>query len=130
MFSYNMIPTINITTRVTRNTATLLIISAQIQLYILNSKVELSKQIYRIIFPIIFALKTIENMIDKQREHFVCKIYYEEQSTSLFKQKLHKTTWDDIKNIKESNEAHRKFLETFSCIYESAFPKKRKRKNL
>ena len=34
MFSYNMIPTINITTRVTRNRATLLIISAQIQLYI------------------------------------------------------------------------------------------------
>ena len=68
-------------------------------------------------------------MVKKHSEHFVYK-RYDEKSTNLFKQKLHETTWDNIKNIKEPNEVYKKFLEIFSCIYENFFPKKRIRVKL
>ena len=63
-------------------------------------------------------------------KHSVYKRYYDKKSTNLFMQKLHKTTWDNIKNIKEPNEAKEKFHGIFSCIYESFFSKKRIRVKL
>ena len=89
-------------------------------------KVEFSKQTYRIIFSynIIFAFQTNENVVEKCNGHFIYKGYFDEKSTNLFKQKLHETTWDNIKNIKKPNEAYRKFVEILSSIYESFFSNK------
>ena len=119
LFSHNMIPAINRPTRVARNTA------SAIDHFIRNTvtdteckagiiETDLSDH-----FAIIFALKTDENIFEKHSEHFVYKRLW--RKINLFKRKLHETTWDNIKNIKESNERYRKFLETFSCIYESFF---------
>ena len=63
-------------------------------------------------------------MIGKQNQHFVYKRNYEEKSANLFKQKLHETTWDNINNLKELNEACRKILEIFTCKQKSFFSKK------
>ena len=57
-------------------------------------------------------------------KHSVYKRYYDKKSTNLFMQKLHKTTWDNIKNIKEPNEAKEKFTE-FSVAYTKVFFQKR-----
>ena len=48
-------------------------------------------------FPIICALQTNENLVEKHNEHFVYRRYNDEKSAKLFKQKLHETTWDNIK---------------------------------
>ena len=124
MFSHNMIPTINKLTRVTRNTATAIdhfitstVADTQFKSGIIQT--DLSDH-----FLIIFALQTNENTVKKHNEHFVYKRYYDKKSTNLFKQKLHKTIWDNIKNIKEPNEAYENFLGIFSCIYESFFQKR------
>ena len=124
MFSHNMIPAINKTTRVIGNTAT------AIDHFITNAVVDTQFK-SRIIqtdlldyFPILFALQTNENVVKKHNEHSVYKKCYDEKSTNLFKQKLHETSWDNIKNIKEPNEAYKKFLEIFSRIYQSFFSKK------
>ena len=69
-------------------------------------------------------------MVEKDKEHFVYKRYYDEKSRNVFQQKRHNTTWDNIKNIEKPNEAYRKFLKIFSCIYEIFFPKKRTRVKL
>ena len=53
--------------------------------------------------------------------HFVYKRYFDEKSTSLFRQKLHKVTWDNINNIKEPDEAYRKFSVLYTKVF---FPKK------
>ena len=62
-------------------------------------------------FTIKLALQINKNMVQRHDEYFVYKRNYDKESTNLFKQKLHETTWDKIKNIKEPNEAYRKFLE-------------------
>ena len=72
---------------------------------------------------------SIYHFIANKRE-YGWKVYwrhYDEKSTNLFKQKLHETTLDNIRNIKEHNEEYRKIIKTFSFIYESIFPKKRVR---
>ena len=69
-------------------------------------------------------------MVEKDKEYFVYKRYYDEKSRNVFQQKRHDTTWDNIKNIEKPNEAYREFLEIFSCIYEIFFPKKRTRVKL
>ena len=63
-------------------------------------------------------------MVEKDKEHFVYKRYYDEKSRNVFQQKRHDTTWDNIKNIEKPNEAYREFLEIFSCIYEIFFQKR------
>ena len=50
-------------------------------------------------------------MVQRHDQYFAYKRNYDKESTNLFKQKLHETTWDKIKKIKEPNEAYRKFLE-------------------
>lgn len=44
-------------------------------------------------------------MVEKHNEHFVYKRYNDKKSTNLFAQKLRETTLDNIKNMKEPNEA-------------------------
>ena len=103
MFSHNMIPTLNRSTRVTRNTAT------AIDHFITNTVVDTEFKSGIIQtgssdhFPITFVPKTNQKMVKKHREHFVYKRYYDEKPITLFNQKLHETTWDNIMHIKEPN---------------------------
>ena len=84
MFCHNMIPTINRSTRVARNTVT------AIDHFITNTVVDTKFKSVIIQtnlsdhFPIIFVLKTNENMVEKNYEHFVYKRYYDKKSTNLF----------------------------------------------
>ena len=124
IFSHNIIPTINKPTRVTRNTATAIdhfITNAVVDTQFKSGIIQTDLLDH---FPILFALQTNENMVKKHNEHSVYKKFYAKKSTNLFKQKLHETSWDNIKNIKELNEAYKKFLKIFSCIYQSFFSKK------
>ena len=89
MFSHNMIPTINKSTRVTRTTATAIdhfisnrVADAQLKKEIIQT--DLSDH-----FPIIFPLQTNYNVVETYNERFVYKRYYGEKSIILLKQKLH-----------------------------------------
>ena len=107
-----MVPIINKSTKVTRNTAT------AIDHFITNSAVDTQRE-----------YKQTRIWLKNKHEHFVYKRHYDKKLTNIFKQKLHKTTWDNI-NIKEPNKAYKKFLEIFSCIFKSFFLKKRIRVKL
>ena len=63
-------------------------------------------------------------MVEKHNGHFVYKIYYDEKSTNLFKQKQQETTWDNIKNIKEPSEGYRKFLEILAAYAKVFFQRR------
>ena len=84
MFCHNMIPTINRSTRVPRNTVTAIdhfitnrVVDTKFKSVIIQTN--LSDH-----FPIIFVLKTNENIVEKNYEHFVYKRYYDKKSTNLF----------------------------------------------
>ena len=86
MFQYNMIPTINKPTRVTRNTATAIdhiIINTVISGIQHRSgiiKTDISDQ-----FPIVFALNTGEKREPEDEAQFIYKCIYEEEQIELFK---------------------------------------------
>ena len=91
---------------------------------------ELSKQTVSDHFPIICALQTNENLVEKHNEHFVYRRYNDEKSAKLFKQKLHETTWDNIK-YKSCQWRIQGIFSKFSVAYTKVFfPKKRIRVKL
>ena len=47
----------------------------------------------------------------------------ETESTELFKQKLYETNWDDIEASQNPDEAYKSFLNKFSDLYGTYFPK-------
>ena len=123
MFEFSMIPTINKTTRVTKHTATAInniitncIINRDFKSAIV--KTDLSDH-----FPIIFIneLTRVPTPTDDM-EKYVCKQDFIENAFNCFKQALFETSWNSVKNLKQTNEAYNKFLEIFTKLYEEYFP--------
>ena len=54
----------------------------------------------------------------------IFKTVFDTESIELFKQKLHETNWDDIEVSQNPDEAHKSFLNKFSDLYGTYFPKK------
>ena len=54
-------------------------------------------------------------------ENCVCKRDFTENAFNCFKQALFETSWDSVKNLKQPNEAYKKFLEIFTELYEEYF---------
>ena len=123
MFEFNMTPTINKPTRVTKYTATA--IDNIITNYIINSdfksaivKTDLSNH-----FPIVFVneLMRVPTSTDDM-ENCVYKRDFTENALNCFKQALFETSWDSVKNLKQPSKAYNKFIEIFTELYEEYFP--------
>ena len=72
-------------------------------------------------FPIIFATK---NKIDAEiTEQYIFKRNISDQSIGKFKQKLRNIDWNNIKILRNVNDAYSKFLEILLSLYNECFPK-------
>ena len=117
-----MIPTINKPTRVTRHTTTAIdhvftnTIMGNIGIKTAMVKADISDH-----FLIIFATK---NKIDADiREQYIFKPNISDQLIGKFKQKLRNTDWNNIKILRNVNDAYSKFLKFFVSLYNECFPK-------
>ena len=54
----------------------------------------------------------------------IFKRVFDTESIELFKQKLHEITWDDTEASQNPNEAYKSFMNEFSDLYDTYFPKK------
>ena len=54
----------------------------------------------------------------------VIKRVFDTESIKLFKQKLYETSWDDIEASQNPDEAYKSFVNKFSDLYDTYFPKK------
>ena len=97
MFQCNMIPTINKSTRVTRNTATAIdhiiahTVISGIQHRTGIIKIDISDN-----FPIVFALDTPEKSKSEDKAQFIYKCIYGEEQIELFKHELSQIEWKNI----------------------------------
>ena len=96
IFQYNMVPTTNKPTRVTRNTVT------AIDHIITNTVISGIQRRSGIIrsdhFPIVFALNTCEKSKLADKAQFIYKCIYEEEQIELFKHELSRIEWNNIIN--------------------------------
>ena len=122
MFRFGMIPTINKPTCVTRHTATAIdhvfinTIMGKIEIMTAVVITDISDH-----FRIILATK---NKIDAEiTEQYIFKGNISDQSIGKFKQKLRNIDWNNIKILRNVNDAYSKFLEIFLPLYNKCFPK-------
>ena len=125
MFQYNMIPTINKPTRVTRNTATAIdhIITNTVKSGIQHRsgiiKTDISDH-----FPIVFALNTCEKSKTENKAQYIYKCIYEEEQIELFKHELNQIEWNNIiKTLDNPSTAYESFFHIFFKTYDKYFPK-------
>lgn len=107
MFQFNMIPTINKLTRVTRNTSKYIdriirnIVGSGIQHRSVILKSDISHH-----FPIVSALNTRKNNKPEDKTLFIFKCIYEEDQTELFMHELGQIEWSSIiKTLDNQNTA-------------------------
>ena len=127
MFQYNMIPTINRPTRVTRNTATAIdhIITNTVISGIQHRsgiiKTDISDH-----FPIAFALKTCEKSKPEDKAQFTHKGFQGEEQIELFKHELSQIIWKNIiKTLDSPNSAYENFFGILFKTCDIYFPKVR-----
>ena len=97
MFQYNMIPTINKPTRVTRNTATAIDhIIAHTVISGIQYRTGIIKNDISDNFPIVFALNTPEKRKSEDKAQFIYKCIYGEEQIELFKHELSQIEWKNI----------------------------------
>ena len=117
-----MIPTINKPTSVTMHTTTA---SDHVFTNSIMDNIEIKTAIVKTDisdhFPIIFPTKT---KIDTEiTEQYIFKGNISDQSIDNFKQKLCNIDWNNIKILRNVNDAYSKFLEIFLSLYNECFPK-------
>ena len=119
-----MIPTINKPTRVTRKTTT------AIDHILTNSftdtvfKTAIFKSDISDHFPICFIIPSSMKQTNNTKNTVIFKRVFDTESIELFKQKLYETNWDDIEVSQNPDEAYESFLNKFSDLYDTYFPKK------
>ena len=114
MFEFSMIPTINKPMRVTKHTDTA--IDNIITNCIINSD-----------FPNYIFLNELIRVPNPKddMEKCVYKRDFTENAFNCFKQALFEISWDNVKNLKQPNEAYNKFLEIFTELCKEYFPIKK-----
>ena len=120
-----MIPAINQPTRVTRKTTT------AIDHILTNSftdtafKTAILKSDISDHFPICFIIPSSMKQINNTKNTVIFKRVFDTESIELFKQKLYKTNWDVIEVFQNPDEAYKSFLNKFSDLSNTYFPKNR-----
>ena len=111
-----MIPTINKPTRVTRKTAT------AIDHILTNSfcntvfKIAIYKCDVSAHFPICFIIPSPSKQENVTETTFITKRIFNTELIELFKQKLYKTSWDEMKMSQNPDQANKTFLTKFSDL--------------
>ena len=124
MFQYNMIPTINRPTRVTRNTATAIdhIITNTV-ISGIQHRSDIIKTDISNHFPFVFALNTCEKSKPEDKAQFIYKRFYGEEQTDLVKHELSQIEWNNIiKTVDNPNTASKYFFDMFFKTYSTYFP--------
>ena len=75
-------------------------------------------------FPICFIIPSSMKQTNNTKNTVIFKTVFDTESIELFKQKLHETNWDDIEVSQNPDEAYKSFLNKFSDLYDTYFPKK------
>ena len=75
-------------------------------------------------FPICFIIPSSMKQTNNTKNTVIFKTVFDTESIELFKQKLHETNWDDIEVSQNPDEAYKSFLNKFSDLYDTCFPKK------
>ena len=115
-------PTVNKPTRVTRKTSTIidhtltnLLINTNFRAFIF--KIDISYH-----FPICFLQPTSRSR-EENEVTYITKRVINNNAIELFKQELYKTSWDDVINNKNPNDAYNYFSHKHIILYDKYFPK-------
>ena len=119
-----MIPTINKSTRVTRKTTTAIDHILTISFIDIVFKSAIFKSDISDHFSICFTIPSSMKQINNTKNTVIFKRVFDTESVELFKQKLYETNWDDIEVSKNPDEAYKRFLNKFSDLCDTYFPKK------
>ena len=75
-------------------------------------------------FAIVFAFKSKGDISsNKIQGKYIYKSVINENSIEPFKSSLYKMSWENIKNLKNQNDAYDSFLDTKSILHKQSFPK-------
>ena len=122
IYQNSFIPTVNKPTRVTRKTSTILdhiltnlFVNTNFKTFIF--KIDISDH-----FPICF-LQPTSRPREQNEVTYITKRVINNNAIELFKQELYKTSWDDVINNKNPNDAYNYFLHKLIVLYDKYFPK-------
>ena len=122
IYQNSFIPTVNKPTRVTRKTSTIidhiltnLFVNTNFKTFIF--KIDISDH-----FPICF-LQPTSRPREENEVTYITKRVINNNAIELFKQELYKTSWDDVINNKNPNDAYNYFSHKHIILYDKYFPK-------
>ena len=123
IYKNSFIPTENKPTRVTRKTSTIidhiltnLFVNTNFKTFIF--KIDISDH-----FPICF-LQLTSRPREENEVTYITKRVINNNAIELFKQELYKTSWDDVINNKNPNDAYNYFSHKLVILYDKYFPKR------
>ena len=124
VYRNGIIPTINKPTRVTRKTTTAIdhILTNSFTDTVFKTvifKIDISDH-----FPLYFIIPSSMKQTNSTKNTVIFKRVFDTESIELFKQKLYETNWDDIEISQNPDEAYKSFLNKFSDLCNTYFPKK------
>ena len=124
IYKNSFIPTENKPTRVTRKTSTIidhiltnLFVNTNFKTFIF--KIDISDH-----FPICF-LQPTSRPREENEVTYITKRVINNNAIELFKQELYKTSWDDVINNKNPNDAYNYFSHKLIVLYDKYFPKQK-----
>ena len=118
----SFIPTVNNPTRITRKTSTI------IDHIVTNSFVDINFKTFTFKIDIsdhfsICFLQPTSRPREENKVTYITKKVINNNTIELFKQELHKTSWDDVINNKHLNDAYNYFSHKIIVLYDKYFPK-------
>ena len=128
IYQNSFIPAINKPTRVTRKTSTI-INHVLTNLFVNNNfktfifKIDISDH-----FPICF-LQPTSRPREENKATYITERFINNNAIEMLKQELHKTSWDDVINNKNPNDAYNYFLNKLIVFYDKYFSKQNIRIN-
>ena len=122
-YQHNLIPTINKSTSVGKNSATA--IDHILTDYVLTCdfKTAILKTDLTDHFLMVIALKNDGPSQQYSKTKHLYKRSYNEENFKAFNHRLLSISWDEIKNCDDPNEAYKQFFNIFNTIYDIYFSK-------
>ena len=122
IYQNSVIPTVNKPPRVTRKTSTLIDHILTNSFVITNFKTFIFKIDISDHFPICF-LQPTSRPREGNEVTYMTKRVINNNAIKVFKQKLYKTSWDDVPNNKNPNDVYSNFSHKLIVLYDKYFPK-------
>ena len=122
IYQNSVIPTVNKPPRVTRKTSTLIDHILTNSFVITNFKTFIFKIDISDHFPICF-LQPTSRPREGNEVTYMTKRVINNNAIKAFKQKLYKTSWDDVPNNKNPNDVYSNFSHKLIVLYDKYFPK-------